>query len=86
VSRIRLLIVLTTRLNSRDYIRSRDQSTGGGSNTTDNSFKLSSIRIEPGVAVTVHRPTTSEFGRSKSDHDHDHDHDEKPTFEIPKPV
>ncbi|KAN0129135.1 hypothetical protein V8E53_013006, partial [Lactarius tabidus] len=74
---------LLAMLNSRDYIRSRDQSTGGDSNTTDNSFKLSSIRIEPGAAVTVHRPNTSEFGRSKSDHDHDHD--EKPTFEIPKP-
>lgn len=76
---------LLAMLNSRDYIRSRDQSTGDRSNTTDNSFKLSSIRIEPGVAVTVHRPTTSEFGRRKSDHGHDHDLDEKPTFEIPKP-
>ena len=71
-----------TRLNSRDYIKSRDRSTVADSNTTNDSFKISSIRIDPGAAVTVNRPTISEFGRSKSDHDLH----EKVTFEIPKPV
>ncbi|KAF8266935.1 hypothetical protein EI94DRAFT_1786657 [Lactarius quietus] len=62
-------------LNSRDYIRSRDRSTS----TADTSFKISSIRVDQGVAVTMHRPTTSEYGRSTSGHD------DKPAFEIPKP-
>ena len=71
-----------TRLNSRDYIKLRDRSTVADSNTADDSFKVSSIRIDPGVSVTVNRPTISAFGRRKSDHDHH----EKATFEIPKPV
>ncbi|KAF8272724.1 hypothetical protein EI94DRAFT_1717821 [Lactarius quietus] len=71
-----------TMLNTRDYVRDRS--------TTDNaynSYNLSSIRIDPpsevygstsrqpDVTATVHRSTTSDFARNKSDS----------TFEHPKP-
>ena len=87
LSLVQLPTVSTLRLNSRDYVRNRS--------TTDdleNSYNLSSFRIdasseayeckprEAGVAVTVHRSTTSNFARNKSHHDIE------PAFEVPKPV
>ncbi|KAI9461209.1 hypothetical protein BJY52DRAFT_1185559 [Lactarius psammicola] len=77
---------LLAMLNSRDYVRDRSTT-----DIRDKGINLSSIRIEPpnetygpkssqpGVSVTVHRSTTSNFGRNKSDHD------VEPTFEVPKP-
>ena len=62
------------RLNSRDYVRNRFTP-----DRPDNPFGLSSIRIDaprephgaksrqPGVSVTVHRSTASEFALRKSD-------------------
>jgi hypothetical protein len=71
----------TSRLNSRDHSLSRDHTTISHSVDTPNSaFKLSSIRVNQGVSVSMHHQTTSQFGRSKSGHD------EGPTFEIPKSV
>src|ERR1700677_1424086 len=73
---VRYLTVSTLRLNSRDYVRHRSTSGDLG-----NSFNLNSIRIEPsseahesksgqaGVSATVHRSTTLNFVRNKSDHD-----------------
>jgi hypothetical protein len=89
LSWVRLLTISTLRLNSRDYIRDRSTT-----DNPENAINLSSIRIEasndaygsptksgqPGVSVTVHRSTTLNFGRSKSDHD------VEPTFDISKPV
>ena len=82
-----LLTKSTFRLNTRDYVR--DRSTSGN---PENAYNLTSIRLEPpkeahgskskqpGVTVTVHRSTTTDFTRSKSDHI------VVPTFEDPKPV
>ncbi len=84
---VRLLTMSTFRLNSRDYVRDRSTT-----DNPDNAYNLSSIRGEPlsdaygsksrqpNVSVSVHRSTTSDFGRNKSDHD------VEPTFEVPKPV
>ncbi|KAF8272840.1 hypothetical protein EI94DRAFT_1826692 [Lactarius quietus] len=66
---------LLAMLNSRDYVRDRPMT------NPDTPYNLSSLRIEPmsetymskagqpGVSVMVHRSTTSDFGRNKSDHD-----------------
>ncbi|KAN0135331.1 hypothetical protein V8E53_006896 [Lactarius tabidus] len=75
---------LLAMLNTRDYVRNRS--------TTDNqesAYNLSSIRLEqsksqsgqPGVAVTVHRSTTSDFAETKSGHVTG-----PRTLEDPKPV
>jgi len=73
-------------LNSRNYVLDRS-----ATDNLDNAFHLSSIRIEPlyevygsksgqpGVSVTVHRSTTSNFGRNISNHD------VEPIFENSKP-
>ncbi|KAH9060506.1 hypothetical protein EDB87DRAFT_1683737 [Lactarius vividus] len=78
---------LLAMLNSRDYVREQ-LSTGN----PDNASNLSSIRIEPlseaygtkyrqpGVSVTVHRSTTSDFAPNKSDHN------AGPTFHVPEQV
>jgi len=76
-------------LNSRDYISDRPTI------KADTAYNLSSIRIEPqseasseaymsksgqpGVSVTVHRSTISNYGVDKSDHDGE------TTFKIWKP-
>ncbi|KAN0141914.1 hypothetical protein V8E53_000376 [Lactarius tabidus] len=74
-------------LNTRNYVR--DRSTTGNS---DRAYNVSSIRIgpqseasgsksrQPAVTVTVHRSTTSDFARSKSDQSI------APNFEDSKPV
>ena len=74
-----LLIVSMLRLNSRDYVRDRS--------TTDNSYNLSSIRIESSnesksgqASVTVPRSTILNFSRNKSHHG------VEPAFEVPKSV
>jgi hypothetical protein len=76
---------LLAMLNIRDYISDRPII------NADTAYNLSSIRIEPpseaymskyrqpGVSVTVHRSTTSDYGLDKSDHDGDI------TFKIRKP-
>ncbi|KAH9161141.1 hypothetical protein EDB89DRAFT_2235266 [Lactarius sanguifluus] len=65
-------------LNGRDYVR--DRSDPGYS---DDAYQLSSIRVgklsEAAVRVSVHRSTTLDYGRNKSDHH------EEPTFEVPTP-
>ncbi|KAH8989273.1 hypothetical protein EDB92DRAFT_882118 [Lactarius akahatsu] len=73
---------LLAMLNSRDYIRDRrDQSDSGN---PDNAYHLSSMRVgklsasEAAVCVSVHRSTTLDYGRNKSDHD-------EATFEVTKP-
>ena len=85
IVRVLLLTASTFRLNSREYARDRSTT----DNPDSNSFKLSSIRLDPSsqaygskpaVSVTVHRSTASEFGRSKPDPDLD------PAFDIAKPV
>ncbi|KAN0135322.1 hypothetical protein V8E53_006887 [Lactarius tabidus] len=78
---------LLAMLNLRDYIRDRS--------TTDNvdiAYSLASMRLrppsdaygfksrQPGVTVTVHHSTTSDFAQSKADHT------TEPTVEDPKPV
>lgn len=75
ISRIRLLTVFAFRLNSRDYVSDRP------TNNRDTAYNLSSIRIEqtsetyisksvkPGVSVTVHSPTASDYERNKADLD-----------------
>jgi hypothetical protein len=85
-SRSRRLTVSALRLNSRDYISDRPTT------NADMAYNLSSIRIEPpseaymskseqpGVSVTVHRSTTSNYGLDKSDNDGES------TFKIRKPV
>ncbi|KAH9060492.1 hypothetical protein EDB87DRAFT_1831480 [Lactarius vividus] len=69
---------LLAMLNSRDYVRDRSDS-----GNPDNAYHLSSIRVGPlseaAVSVSVHRSTTLDYGRNKSDHDED------PTFEVAKP-
>ena len=87
LSWVRYLTVSTLRLNSRDYVRDRS-----ANSNQDNALNLSSLRIEPssdpygsksgqaGVAVTVHRSTTLNFARNKSDLD------AEPAFEVPKSV
>ncbi|KAI9443471.1 hypothetical protein H4582DRAFT_2096011 [Lactarius indigo] len=77
---------LLAMLNSRDHVR--EQSSAGHPN---NAFNLSSIRIQPpseahvskskqpGVSVTVHRSTASDFAPCKSDHN------VGPTIEVSKP-
>ena len=87
LSWVRLLTVSTFRLNSRDDIR--------GQLTTDGpatAFNSTSIRMEPlneaygsksnqpGVSITVHRSTSSKFGRDISDEP------STQAFEIPKTV
>ncbi|KAH8995518.1 hypothetical protein EDB86DRAFT_1095443 [Lactarius hatsudake] len=68
---------LLAMLNSRDYVRSRSESTD---NKSDNAFDLSSIRIKqqsegdkstrrPTVSVTVHRSANTDFPQGKLDHD-----------------
>jgi hypothetical protein len=86
LSRSQHLTVSALRLNIRDYISDRPII------NADTAYNLSSIRIEPpseaymsksrqpGVSVTVHRSTTSDYGLDKSDHDGDI------TFKIRKPV
>ncbi|KAH8989084.1 hypothetical protein EDB92DRAFT_1947632 [Lactarius akahatsu] len=65
-------------LNSRDYIRGRSDPSN-----PDNAYHLSSVRVgqlsEAAVCVSVHRSTTFDYGRDKSDPN------EGPTFEVPKP-
>jgi hypothetical protein len=75
LSRFRRLTVSTLRLNSRDYLSDRPTT------NPDTAYNLSSIRIEPlseaymsksgqpGVSVTVHHSTTSNYGLDKSDLD-----------------
>ncbi|KAH9042955.1 hypothetical protein EDB83DRAFT_2677517 [Lactarius deliciosus] len=67
---------LLTMLNSRDYVRGQSDS-----GNTDNAYHLSSMRVghlsEAAVCVSVHRSTTLDYGRDKSDHE--------VTFEVPKP-
>ncbi|KAN0127345.1 hypothetical protein V8E53_014869 [Lactarius tabidus] len=77
---------LLAMLNSRDFISDRPTI------NADTGYSLSSLRIEPqseaymsksgqpGVSVTVHRSTTSNYGLDKSDHDGE------TTFKIRKPV
>ena len=66
------LTISTFRLNSRNFISDRL------TDNTDNAFNLSSIRIaaprdaqaesrQSDVSVTLHRSTTPEFARRKSD-------------------
>jgi len=67
---------LLATLNSRDFVRDRSFNSN-----QENALNLSSIRIEPsndafgtksgqaGVSVTVHRSTTLNFARNKSDHE-----------------
>ncbi|KAN0129778.1 hypothetical protein V8E53_012443 [Lactarius tabidus] len=62
-------------LNSRDHVRNRSTIDNLG-----NSFNLSSKSGQAGVAATVHRPTTLNSARNKSDHD------VEPTFEGSQPV
>jgi len=76
---------LLAMLNSRDYLRDKPMT------NPDTGYNLSSIRIEQmseaylsksgqsGVSVTVHRTTTSDLGRNKSDHDGE------TTFKVQKP-
>ncbi|KAH9036943.1 hypothetical protein EDB85DRAFT_2142733 [Lactarius pseudohatsudake] len=71
---------LLAMLNSRDYVRDRSDS-----GNPDNAYHLSSIRVgqlsasEAAVCVSVHRTTTLDYGRNKSDHD------DEATFEVTKP-
>ncbi|KAH8994619.1 hypothetical protein EDB92DRAFT_2102582 [Lactarius akahatsu] len=69
---------LLAMLNSRNYVRDRSDSDSGN---PDNTYHLTSIRFGQlsEAAVSVHRSTTLDYGRNKSDH-----HDEA-TFEVPKP-
>ncbi|KAH9039808.1 hypothetical protein EDB85DRAFT_222314 [Lactarius pseudohatsudake] len=73
---------LLAMLNSRNYVRDRSDPDSESGNP-DNAYHLTSIRFgqlsEAAVTVTVHRSTTLDYGRNKSDH-----HDEA-TFEVPKP-
>jgi len=69
-------------LNSRDYVRDRSTT-----DNPDNAYSLSTFRIaprsevygtksgQPGVAVSVHHTTKTDFGGNKSDNDHG-----EPTF------
>ncbi|KAH9174388.1 hypothetical protein EDB89DRAFT_2067688 [Lactarius sanguifluus] len=72
------VVSLLAMLNSRDYVRDRSES-----GNTDNAYHLSSMRVgqlsEAAVCVSVHRSTTLDYGRNKSDHD------DGATFEVPKP-
>ena len=84
----RHLTFSTLRLNSRDSLRDRPSTSRSnhGSNP-DNGINLPSLNNAygtksgaAGVSVTVHRSTTANFARNKSDND------VEPTFEVPKTV
>jgi len=67
---------LLAMLNSRDYVRDRSTT-----DNQENAYHLSSIRIapqsevhgtksgQPGVSVSVHHTTKTDFGGNKSDND-----------------
>jgi FlaA1/EpsC-like NDP-sugar epimerase len=79
---------LLAMLNSRDYVRNRSTTT---TDKRDSAHNVSSLRIgsssdafgtksRPGVTVTLHRSSASDFERRNSEHAIE------PTFEDPKPV